>query len=349
MVGLATARFPGVEYSGSSMGNDRARQKKLQKQKKKRAEHAAAGRGPSKGRSEAQKMLLARAAHAPPGEAWASVEWRESAPSLVTVVVTRKLPDGSLVAGVALVDRTSLGIKNGQLRGPMRRPEVDAFIAQLGKINPRGMEAVSERTARSILHHAVAYARSLGFHPHPDFPWSLLGPAEDLEDTPLAKPERPVYVAEPEDDSPSIVARLTAAVGDGNYDVHVPDDALGIMSMVLDRYTIGKDADAEGVLAIVATLRGATRAEGAEGVSLRRGSAMSSAHIEGDALLVLSGSDDAATVIRRDLEAVLGTKILFDRREHLSGREALTRLGPDGDLGGAGRHEDEDEDEGAEP
>ena len=191
------------------MGSDRARQKKLEKQKKKRAQHAAAARGPTKGRSEAQKMLLARAAHAPAGDAWASVEWRENAPALVTVVVTRKLPDGSLVAGVALVDRTSLGIKNGQLRGPLRGREVDAFIGQLGRINPRGMEVVSERTARSILHHAVAYARTLGFEPHPDFPMSLLGPADDLEDTPLAKPDRPVYVAEPEDDSPKIVSRLT--------------------------------------------------------------------------------------------------------------------------------------------
>lgn len=278
-------------------------------------------------------MLLARAAHAPVGEAWASVEWKETAPALVTVVVTRKLPDGSLVAGVALVDRTSLGIKNGQLRGPLRGREVDAFIGQLGRINPRGMEVVSERTARSILHHAVAYARTLGFEPHPDFPWSILGPADDLEDTPLSKPERPVYVAEPEDDSPKIVTQLTIAVGEGNFDVHVPEDALGSTAMVLDRYSIGEEADAEGVLAIVATLEGATRAEGAEGVSLRRGGAVSSAHVEDGALLVLSGSDAAAIALRRDLEAVLGAKILFDRREHLSGREVLARMAREEEAG----------------
>jgi hypothetical protein len=44
MVGLATARFPGVEYSFPLMANDRARQKKLEKQKKKRAAHAEAAR-----------------------------------------------------------------------------------------------------------------------------------------------------------------------------------------------------------------------------------------------------------------------------------------------------------------
>ncbi|CAN5536559.1 hypothetical protein BH09MYX1_BH09MYX1_47330 [soil metagenome] len=306
------------------MGTDRARQKKLEKQKKKRVQLRA--NGPTKGRNEAQKMLLARAAHGTVGEAWASVEWREKAPALITVVISRKLQDGSLIAGVALVDRTSVGVKNGQLRGPLRGKEVDALMAQLGRINPRGMEVVSERTARSIIHHAAAYARTLGFEPHPDFPWSLLGSADDLEDTPLAKPERPLYIAEPDDNAPEILATLEAAVGEGNYDVHVPEDAYDTLAMVLDRWSIGKGADGEGILAILATLEGAHRVEGGEGVALRRNGSISSAHVEDGALLVLSGSDEAAATVRRDVESVLGDKVRFDRREGLSGKDALTRL-----------------------
>lgn len=321
------------------MANDRARQKKLEKQKKKRAKLRASG--PTTGaraRSEAQRLLLSRVAQAPAGQAWASVEWRDAAPALVTVVVSRKLPDGALVVAVALVDRTSVGIKNGQLRGPLRGKEVDAFIAQLGRINPRGMEVVSDRTARSILHHAVTYARGLGFEPHPDFPLSLLGAADDLEETPLAHPEKPIYVAEPDDDSPAILAKLTVAVGEGNFEVHVPDDAFGNTAMVLDRYAIGSEADGEGVLAILATIAGASRVEGAEGVSLKRGNAVSSAHVEDGALLILSGSDDVASALRKDVEAVLAGKVLFDRREHLSGREVLARMAEGG--------EEDDSDEG---
>ena len=310
------------------MANDRARQKKLEKQKKKRA--GLRSSGPTKGKSEAQRVLLARAAHAPAGDAWASVEWREAAPALITVVISRKLEGGALVCGVALVDRTSLGVKNGQLVGPLRGKEIDAFMAQLGRINPRGMERVSERTARSILRHAVTYAKTLGFEPHPDFPWSLLGPdAEELEDTPLAKPTRPVYIAEPDDDTADILATLLAAVGEGNYDVHVPEEALGNTAMVLDRYRIGEDADGEGVLAILATLEGAIRPEGGEGVSLRRAGGASSAHVEEGALIVLSGSDEAANAVRKEIEAVLGAKALFDVREHLSGSEVLARMAGD--------------------
>jgi hypothetical protein len=326
------------------MGNDRARQKKLEKQKKKRAKLRSSGpTAPSGARAstEAQRMLLARVKDAPVGEAWASVEWKDAAPALITVVVTRKLPDGSLVAGVALVDRTSIGIKNGQLRGPLRGKEIDALVAQLGRINPKGMEVVSERTARSILHHATTYARSLGFEPHPDFPWSLLGPADDLEDTPLAHPTKPIYVAEPDDDTPAILAKLTVAVGEGNFEVHVPDDAFANTAMVLDRYTIGAEADGEGMLAILATMEGGARVEGAEGVSLRRGTAVSSAHVEDGALLVLSGNDGVATAIRKDIEAVLVGKVLFDRREHLSGREVLARMAREADAD----DEDEAEDE----
>jgi hypothetical protein len=330
------------------MGNDRARQKKLEKQKKKRekvraqdraARLAAAGRS----RSEAERILLQRVANAPAGDAWASVEWREEAPALVTVVVTRTLPDGALVAAVALVDRTSIGIKNGQLRGPLRARDVDAFIAQLGRINPRGMEKVSDRTARSILHHAVAYARSLGFEPHPDFPASLMGPSDDLEETPLAHPAKPIYVAEPDDDSPAILAKLTAAVGENNFEVHVPEDAFANLTMVLDRYAIGSEADAEGVLAIVATLEGASRAEGAEGVNLRRGGMVASAHVEGGALILLAGSEAMATALRKELEAVLGGKILFDRRELLSGTEVIARMGRASEASDAPEEEDADE------
>jgi hypothetical protein len=208
------------------------------------------------------------------------------------------------------------------------------------------MEVVSERTARSILHHAATYARTLGFEPHPDFPWSLLGPADDLEDTPLAHPTKPVYIAEPDDDTPSILAKLTVAVGEGNFDVHVPDDAFSNTSMVLDRYTIGAEADGEGVLAILATMQGASRVEGAEGVSLRRASGVSSAHVEDGALLVLSGSDAAATAVRKDVEAVLAGKVLFDRREHLSGREVLARMARDADAENSA--DDDSEDEGEE-
>ena len=190
------------------MANDRARQKKLEKQKKKRdaARSAVSGRP----REMALRQLLTRAESAPFGPAWASKEWQSgdaSAPGLVTVVLTRELPDHSLVAAVALVDRTCLGVKNGHALGPLRGKDIDVLLAKLGQVNPAGMESVEVNTVRSIIHHAATYAATLGFEPHPDFPMELVGKADNLVDTPLSHPTRPVYLIEPEDDSPSILAR----------------------------------------------------------------------------------------------------------------------------------------------
>lgn len=313
------------------MANDRARQKKLEKQKKKRdaARSALSGRP----REMALRQLLTRAESALFGPAWASKEWRSddaAAPGLVTVVLTRELPDHSHVAAVALIDRTCLGVKNGHALGPLRGKDLDVLLAKLGQVNPAGMESVDVNTARSIIHHAVAYAETLGFEPHPDFPMSLVGKADNLVDTPLAHPTRPVYLAEPEDDSPVILAQLIEAVGEGNYDVRVPDEALVGAPMLLDRYTLGSKADVEGVLGIVATLQGAKRAEGAEGIAIRRGTRMASAHVEAGALVVLAGDAPLLDGLRKELEAVLGDGVKHAGRESLAASEVLARLGRDG-------------------
>jgi hypothetical protein len=73
--------------------------------------------------------------------------------------------------------------------------------------------------AQSVVFHAIDYARSLGFEPHRDFVPGLLGerPAVLLE-TPLCRPERPLYVAGPHDDVDAITSRLEARLGPGGYD-----------------------------------------------------------------------------------------------------------------------------------
>jgi len=313
------------------MANDRARQKKLEKLKKKRV--AARAAGSSRPRDMALRQLLTRAESSPSGPAWASKEWHSedgAKPELVTVVLTRELPDHSHVAAIALVDRTCLGVKNGHALGPLRGKELDALLAKLGQVNPAGMESVEVNTARSIIHHAVAYAETLGFEPHPDFPMSLVGKPDHLVETPLAHPTRPVYLAEPEDNSPAILAQLMDSVGEGNYDVHVPDEALAAAPMLLDRFKLGSKADIEGVLAIVATLQGAKRAEGAEGIAIRRGTRMASAHVEEGALVVLAGDAPFLDGLRKDLEAVLGDGVSYAGRESLAASQVLSRLGRNG-------------------
>lgn len=67
-----------------------------------------------------------------------------------------------------------------------------------------------------MIFHALDYAASLGFAPHRDFVATLVGTRpETLVDTPLARPERPIFVPGPDDDVARIVGVLTAKVGTG--------------------------------------------------------------------------------------------------------------------------------------
>jgi hypothetical protein len=68
----------------------------------------------------------------------------------------------------------------------------------------------------AVIFHALDYAASLGFAPHRDFVVALVGTRpETLVDTPLARPERPIFVPGPDDDVARIVRVLTAKVGTG--------------------------------------------------------------------------------------------------------------------------------------
>jgi hypothetical protein len=148
-----------------------------------------------------------------------SVGWDdEEAAQLVTVVVTRRLPDERLVPGIALVDRTCLGVKDGYFMDPMSDVELDDFLDELGEPHG-GMVSCEPLVAQSVVYHAIDYAKRLGFAPGSDFREVLFGPRPpELMATPLHAAARPLFVAGPRDNVRTIMARLEAAVGAGNYD-----------------------------------------------------------------------------------------------------------------------------------
>ena len=196
-------------------------QKQREKQKKKR--DAATHPRPPRltGLDLSPANILRQAALLPLGPCFISADWRDgdlARPRLVSVIDTRKAPGNIVVPGIALVDRTCLGVKNGFVAKPMRESELDPFITQLGAAHEVGMERCEPLVAQSVVFHAVDYARSLGFAPHRDFPEPLFGPRpEALLDTPLARPERAVFLAGPDDDVGRILAHLDAKVGRDGY------------------------------------------------------------------------------------------------------------------------------------
>jgi hypothetical protein len=222
------------------------RQKKLEKKRAKRDKAKKKARAALARKPSADALLLGAAAHAPIGTCYVSAGWNdEEHPELVTLVVTRRLPDERLVAGIALVDRTCLGIKDGYFEGPILDEELEEFLEHAGEVHG-GMEASDAITVQSIAYNAIDYARKLGFEPHPDFPEKLFGPRPaELQKTPWAAEERPLYVMGLRDDVDGVLATLDASVGAGNYDVVDPMDLDYEEEDVIEAEVVDKPSDAE--------------------------------------------------------------------------------------------------------
>jgi hypothetical protein len=195
-------------------------QKRKQRELAKKQPRVGGGRRPD-------ETLVKLAAGAPFGACYLSSGWDDSSePQLVTAVVTRTLPGGRIVAGVALVDRTCLGIKDGYVADPMPSSELERFVTGLG-LPHGGIEICEPRAVLSLVFHALDYATTLGFNPHRDFPAALFGPRPDaLEETPWSKPEKPLFIAAPHDNTSAILQQLTSAVGEGKFDYVIAAEAV---------------------------------------------------------------------------------------------------------------------------
>ncbi len=200
------------------MATDRARQKKAEKHKKKREQ--ARRQQAITALPTTTAGLVREAVTRPFGPAWVASSIHEvdsAVPALVHVVITRRLSGGALVAEIALVDRTCLGVKNAFVTPPKSEAELEALLAQLSDHQP--MEPCDVLFAQSVLFHAIDYARALGFAPHRDFSLAMLGPRPAaLLDTPLARRPRPQYIGGPDDDGRAVLARLGTAVGGDGFD-----------------------------------------------------------------------------------------------------------------------------------
>jgi hypothetical protein len=203
------------------------RAKKIEKQRKKRDLARRKGQSGAAGSAAGLGWIVRLAARCPAGPAFISAGWDEKSPAanLVTTVVSRRLPDGALLAGVALVDRTCLGVKDAFVTRPMTPPEWHRFLAWIGEPHG-GIKECEPLLVQSVVYHAIDYAARLGFRAHPDFPELLFGPRpEKLLDTPHMNDARPEYIAGPRDDARAVMAQLDAAVGRDHYHFTVPADA----------------------------------------------------------------------------------------------------------------------------
>lgn len=202
------------------------RQKAVERKAAKRKEHLRSlvrrvtSALPWSGRS-----LLRLAPEWPVHECWISRSW-QTAGALVQAVVARRSPAGQLAAAVFLIDLGCLGVKNAFAR-PLESPaEYDELLQRIGehdKLTKTNLDLVAK-----VVEEAIAYAKKLGFAPHPDYREAapfLAGaqPERAPAMVPLGgKDGKPFFVAGPHDNVKRIMAQLRRTVGEGNFDFIVP-------------------------------------------------------------------------------------------------------------------------------
>jgi hypothetical protein len=196
------------------------RQRKIEQKRKKRELEKKRTRVEEAKRPSPEQRLVSSAAKGGFGLCAVSKGWDdESKPELVTVVVTRELPNGEFLPSVALVDRTCLGIKDGLVVPPLPREELSEAFDEIYSAHGGWVEC-EPLVAQSVVFHALDYAARLGFKPGRDAELALFEPRPaELLPTPHSAREKPLYVPGPHDDLHVNVARLQKAVGPGGFEL----------------------------------------------------------------------------------------------------------------------------------
>jgi hypothetical protein len=203
--------------------NPRKRQQKLERRAAKRKEH----KHQAARRQQALPLeRLAASAKFPVLHAWVSDNvWNEG---MGWVLLSRLLPDGSVAAGVFLLDRYCLGVKDALAEILPRSTYDDKFVRKM-----RGQftsQDVTPAAARKLVEDAVAYAADLGFPPHADYHKAKLvfgdiDPRECTEQFEFGKDGKPYFFAGPHDGPErcrQILGILLGKCGPGGFDYVIP-------------------------------------------------------------------------------------------------------------------------------
>lgn len=139
------------------------------------------------------------------------------------LVLARKAADGRMAMAVFLLDVYCVGVKDVILRVDAAS-EIERFMEVLGEAQP--MLAIEPARARKLLRDLVAWSRSIGLAPHPDYASAepLFGdvPADSSDESfRFGKDGKPFLIQGPSDTPARLRKRIEAlrrTVGDGGFD-----------------------------------------------------------------------------------------------------------------------------------
>lgn len=196
------------------------------------------GVAPSEAARLVREVARAEAATAPEPPVvgcWVSPGWRQGleAPTewpdapvpsgvgagLVTVLVARQVRYGRVSVSTCLVDVYCLGVKDAVPPRVMDDAELGVFNRTVFRPYEVPSVAAPIEMARELVWGAVAYARDLGFQPHPDFEVvsDHLGRWEPTGVVRFGCDGKPYYREGPFDDASKVMRTLARTVGQGNF------------------------------------------------------------------------------------------------------------------------------------
>jgi hypothetical protein len=145
------------------------------------------------------------------------------------MILARQQSDGQLAVAGFLLDVFCLGVKDVFFR-PFEPSEFDEYMDIMGQEVP--LSDVDPAYARKLLRDTVAYARSLGLEPHPDFAGvepvfgEISAEACDVSFE-FGLDGKPFYIPGPHESAKQIDRRLRhlqERLGDDGFDVALDDD-----------------------------------------------------------------------------------------------------------------------------
>ncbi|MBI3689111.1 MAG: hypothetical protein HY241_17535 [Actinobacteria bacterium] len=118
-----------------------------------------------------------------------------------------------------LVDVYCLGVKDAIGPLTMSAGSVSAYSRDFFRAFDVPPRAVALDLAQHLVHGAVAYARSLGFEPAPDFAVTAPYLGRPATPTPIhfGREGSPFYISGPYDNPRAVIQTLEATAGAGNY------------------------------------------------------------------------------------------------------------------------------------
>jgi hypothetical protein len=144
----------------------------------------------------------------------------EVAGGFAQILVARRDRASKITVCGFLVDVYCLGVKDAVPPKAMGIDGLNAYAQRYFSAHEQPPVPIELRHAQAIVAGAVAYARDLGFEPHPDFSAAepFLGePPADAPAIRFGRDGMPLYINGPRDNAMGVITKLRQRCGEGNF------------------------------------------------------------------------------------------------------------------------------------